>query len=539
MKTKSKKIVIASLTIAVLAVVTIVFFMMSGSGTTVYAEHLELSQKYLDELEYDLAIAELEKAIELEPKKVETYVYLADIYVRKGDYDAANKVMEDASKAIPEAEDPEQFAIVEKTKAEIIYAEEMFATDLRLNEIGIETLKEAISEAGTERGTNEKKTVNDNVTNQAQGDKKNDSEKGNHSTNSGTEAEKKESGDSALENSGITQTQGTRTERVENKERGLYYIDEYDAKDRLVKRTCFNDADVFQWASTNEYDEVGRQTQITMCGEDGFVMSRYVYSYDENGKIISEIQYDSDGSYWVYEDGSAATATKATYYTADGEMLAYNIIEYDANGNRSKLTMYNKNGEVTDTYTYDNGYSSQTSNTATNSGVTSKKNQEKVDAEDGGYYMITYDNNGNISEKVLYDSNDVIQETYYYEYNGQGLVISESQYSGNMEMRFYITYEYDWDGKLTRKMISNLKDNSYSTWNYNPDGTIAYGNEQDGDGSMVEYTDGGPDNATYIYYYSADGTSIEYEERHYDQNGKLVYSARYNENGELVGENTY
>ena len=228
MKTKSKKIVIASLAVAIIAVVAIVFFVMSGSSTTVYAEHLELSQKYLDELEYDLAIAELEKAIELEPKKVETYVYLADIYVRKGDYDAANKVMEDASKAIPEAEDPEQFAIVEKTKAEIIYAEEMFATDLRLNEIGIETLKEAISETGTERGTNEKKTVNDNVTvtNQAQGDKKNDSEKGNHSTNSGTEAEKKESGDSALENSGITQIQGTRTERVENKERGLYYIDE-------------------------------------------------------------------------------------------------------------------------------------------------------------------------------------------------------------------------------------------------------------------------------------------------------------------------
>ena len=103
MKTKSKKIVIASLAVAVIAVVAIVFFMMSGSGTTVYAEHLELSQKYLDEMEYDLAIAELEKAIELEPKKVEAYIALADIYMEMGESDKAEEILQQAAKVMAEA----------------------------------------------------------------------------------------------------------------------------------------------------------------------------------------------------------------------------------------------------------------------------------------------------------------------------------------------------------------------------------------------------------------------------------------------------
>lgn len=59
-----------------------------------YNSHMELTQRYLDELQYEQAIAEYRAAIEIEPNNVEAYLALAELYVDMGDYEAAVNVLD-------------------------------------------------------------------------------------------------------------------------------------------------------------------------------------------------------------------------------------------------------------------------------------------------------------------------------------------------------------------------------------------------------------------------------------------------------------
>ncbi len=59
-----------------------------------WQEHLDLGQKYLLDGNYEQAIIEFNKVIEIEPKNVEAYLGLAEAYVATGDYDSAISVLE-------------------------------------------------------------------------------------------------------------------------------------------------------------------------------------------------------------------------------------------------------------------------------------------------------------------------------------------------------------------------------------------------------------------------------------------------------------
>ena len=59
-----------------------------------WQEHLDLGQKYLLDGDYEQAIIEFNKVIEIEPKNVDAYLGLAEAYVAARDYDSAISVLE-------------------------------------------------------------------------------------------------------------------------------------------------------------------------------------------------------------------------------------------------------------------------------------------------------------------------------------------------------------------------------------------------------------------------------------------------------------
>ena len=59
-----------------------------------WQEHLDLGQKYLLDGDYEQAIIEFNKVIEIEPKNVEAYIGLAEAYVAADDYDSAISILE-------------------------------------------------------------------------------------------------------------------------------------------------------------------------------------------------------------------------------------------------------------------------------------------------------------------------------------------------------------------------------------------------------------------------------------------------------------
>ncbi len=97
-KKKSRKTLIVGLiTVLVIAVVA-VFIYVSGRQDRKLKEALQLAEKYLNELDYEKAVAAYEDAINIDPKCLDAYIGIADIYVAMADESERNNDYETAIK---------------------------------------------------------------------------------------------------------------------------------------------------------------------------------------------------------------------------------------------------------------------------------------------------------------------------------------------------------------------------------------------------------------------------------------------------------
>ena len=82
--------VVAALCVVALCAVLIGVGGEKGGNLT---EQLEMGARYLAELDYENAIAAYEAAIAIDPKNVEAYIGLADVYIAMGEPENAQEVL--------------------------------------------------------------------------------------------------------------------------------------------------------------------------------------------------------------------------------------------------------------------------------------------------------------------------------------------------------------------------------------------------------------------------------------------------------------
>ena len=98
------------------AVFMSILFLLAGcqkSAAEQLREQLELGQNYLLEMNYEEAVVAFSKAIELDPKSLEAYEGLTNVYIAQGQYDEAYEVLTQAEENLP------QQAEIEELRAEI------------------------------------------------------------------------------------------------------------------------------------------------------------------------------------------------------------------------------------------------------------------------------------------------------------------------------------------------------------------------------------------------------------------------------------
>lgn len=91
----SKFFVIAGIVAAVAIILSVIFVAAGGADKVQAWQQLNLGNRYLEDLNYEEAIAAFEAAIEIEPRMEQAYIGLADAYIGLGDYDAAIKALEE------------------------------------------------------------------------------------------------------------------------------------------------------------------------------------------------------------------------------------------------------------------------------------------------------------------------------------------------------------------------------------------------------------------------------------------------------------
>ena len=107
---KDKKIVVALVAAAIVLFCTLigVIVVYGNNPERKLEKQLELAQRYLEDLDYEQAIATYEAALEIDPKCVDAYIGLAEVYEEMEDYEKAAEILqkgleETDSKAIEKA----------------------------------------------------------------------------------------------------------------------------------------------------------------------------------------------------------------------------------------------------------------------------------------------------------------------------------------------------------------------------------------------------------------------------------------------------
>ncbi len=118
-KKNNTGLVIAIVAVAVLLIaVGVLIFVMSDSSAKKYEEQLKLAERYLDELDYDKAIAAYRAAIDIDPKAEDAYLGLADAYAEKGELQAAVDILKEGLEQTGSVAIEERLAELERQLAE-------------------------------------------------------------------------------------------------------------------------------------------------------------------------------------------------------------------------------------------------------------------------------------------------------------------------------------------------------------------------------------------------------------------------------------
>ena len=92
---KKKLIILISVIITLAILVCVGIFAMSGNKADRVVEQLDLGEKYLEELEYEKALAAYKEVLQIDPKSVEAYLGMAEVYIAMGDYEEALSILEE------------------------------------------------------------------------------------------------------------------------------------------------------------------------------------------------------------------------------------------------------------------------------------------------------------------------------------------------------------------------------------------------------------------------------------------------------------
>lgn len=369
--------------VAIIAVIGVAIAILAqGSPAKKYKEKIELAEKYLEEMQYEQAIAAYEEAIAIDPKNVTAYIELADVYLEMadnsiddGDDDLAREYIEEAIDVLEDGIDNVGKKDAKKLKAKIEEIEDEYSEYLDLEDdkksdktasLGIDDSDKSY-EAVMERIDEYKRLLDEDPYNV-------DAYIGiinayidiNDFDNALLWAEKgyEMTGDDAIKqlldmlNGGnVIDSEGrTKRQSFYSAEGQLLAMFEYT----YLKGNCVDvmyrlDANgVIQYELKYEYDDKGRITKgcnrhfgdgsgiyvsyytydsngTTTCQEDyyesGDFCGKVEYEYDEEGWLLKEINYNSEyelGSYNIYEYDGNDTTTEYRY-DGDGELLGYRV----------------------------------------------------------------------------------------------------------------------------------------------------------------------------------------------------------------------
>ncbi len=434
--------------VAALAIGGVSFFAMGGADRIRLNQSLSLANRYLEELDYEQAIAYFEEAIEIDPKSDEAYLGLTEAYAARGDYESAIEALEEG---------------IEQTGSEELkaYLEEILAE------------QEAV-QAADEAEEEDTEAIAENTE---------DTEV----LESSEEPEDTEE-EELQEN---TETEEGARHLEECLSLGNRYLEEMEYEQAVA---CFEEVISIDPKNADAY--LGIVEAYIRAGEYELALDYAQRGYDATGddRLAEKVDMLQNGNVTrsdglivmmtVYDD--AGEIMFRHEYTYDRENRRNSVSHYDKSGNLIKTLPISDNesyGYISDTgelfkisYTYEDNlitklYYDEDDVTITSwelteqddNGVSVRSIQgygDNVGSEDEvtGYEEYSYDENGNAVTSA-YDSDYQLLYKQVWERDEQGNTQRYVCYDENGNIEWYCLYEYDKNGKMVSEREYDAEDN--------------------------------------------------------------------------------
>ncbi|MBQ8603411.1 MAG: tetratricopeptide repeat protein [Oscillospiraceae bacterium] len=300
----------------ILSLAFVLCFTACGSKATAgWQEHYDLGIKYVNEARYEEAILSFTKALEIDPKQAPVYIALAEAYVRQGDYTSAR-------------------ATLDKAVTEIGQTDELSAA--------IEKVEQATQPEPTPEP---------------------------QPTPSPTPQEDLPVPHHIPEAEGVVNTR-----RTDNDD-GSYYIEEFDADGKVLRRLEFDTKGRYDYLYTFEYYP------------DGTVKTEFKYKYHITSVSLNITTFDENGQKLWGNNTANVNATAQPIFNGEGQ--PYSIITANIHGNTT-TTDYNLFGDVI------------------------REDHRNADGSYAGLWTYEYDENGNKISDTSYDADGNINFQKFY-----------------------------------------------------------------------------------------------------------------------------
>lgn len=283
---------------------------------------LDLGNKYLEAYDYEQAVIQFKKAIEINPMSVEAYLGMVEVYIRTGDFDMA---LEYAKKGYELTGDERL-----REKAEMIESGNVMASNGNLmrvsyydgddNLIGYEIFTYNLL------GQKETTSVYDENGMEVdvglfQYDQNNNRTIGYYYFPSIQRLER-------LECEYDQEGNVVKEEKFENKSgKFVECIEyEYDSEGRKIRQNYYDEHNKLKYYDEMENNSEGKCTKLSRFDEMGNLTGYEEYEYDLSGYPIKEKSYDNSGDlqqYFEYGFDSDGKRTWGKSYDATGNLIDY------------------------------------------------------------------------------------------------------------------------------------------------------------------------------------------------------------------------
>ncbi len=235
---------------------------------------------------------------------------------------------------------------------------------------------------------------------------------------------------------------GRITKRIEGESYYNVYI--YDSEGKLLKWE--------EWRS-EKTDKKDKNKEPVLVKTE-YVFYRDEFEYDENGNLIKETYYDTEGNVSQITENAYNSNGKlqsVVIYSGEDIIEKYEL-EYDDNGNLIKFVVV---GTSVTEYVYNEA------------SVVVESISKSVET-DTPIRKDEYDSAGNIIKTTEYDETGKPTSIKEFVYDSFGKITGDSYYDGEGNVEWESKYEYDKNGNLTEKeeIIHGAEKTSTFTFKY-------------------------------------------------------------------------